>query len=113
MRTRLFLLSAVILGITAVVLWFTVMRQSPGLKAGPIVGWGGELVGVESKGLFVQVAAGERHSLALRKDGAVVAWGDNSAGQCRVPKPNKDFVAVAAGAAHSMAIRNGRTSSSQ
>ena len=33
----------------------------------------------------VAIAAGAWHTLALRADGAVVAWGDNSSGQCDVP----------------------------
>ena len=31
------------------------------------------------------VAAGDYHSLALKADGTVVAWGDNNYGQCTVP----------------------------
>jgi len=55
---------------------------------------------------FVAVAAGGYHSLGLRADGSVVAWGSNAdedgnhAGQCDVPEPNTGFVAVAAGGYH-------------
>jgi hypothetical protein len=45
------------------------------------------------------------HSLALKSNGSVVAWGDNSYGQCNVPDGN-DFVAVAAGASHSLALKS-------
>jgi len=31
------------------------------------------------------------------KSGSIIAWGDNTYGQCNVPSPNSDFVAVAAG----------------
>ena len=48
---------------------------------------------------FVAVAAGGDHSLGLKSDGAIVAWGANDSGQCNVPAPNTDFVAVAAGLA--------------
>src|SRR5207248_6310017 len=33
----------------------------------------------------IAIAAGRRHGLALRADGSIVAWGDNSQGQARVP----------------------------
>ena len=45
---------------------------------------------------FVAVAAGYSHSLGLKADGSIVAWGDNANGQCNVPAPNSGFVAVAA-----------------
>ena len=46
---------------------------------------------------FVAVAAGGYHSLGLKADGSIVAWGDNGYGQCNVPAPNAGFVAVAGG----------------
>jgi len=51
-----------------------------------------------------QVAAGGgHHSLALRPDGSVVAWGLNNDGQCTVPA---DLVAtqIAGGGHHSLAL---------
>jgi alpha-tubulin suppressor-like RCC1 family protein len=63
---------------------------------------------------LIQVAAGYRHLLALKPDGVVVAWGDNSYGQLNVPsvltvsRINTDplrVVAIAAGAFYSMALR--------
>jgi uncharacterized lipoprotein YddW (UPF0748 family) len=53
----------------------------------------------------IAIAAGARHNLALRADGAVVAWGDNASGQCDVPLWLADAVAIAAGAYHGLAIR--------
>ncbi len=35
----------------------------------------------------------------------IVAWGDNSSGQCDVPAPNVDFVAVAGGVGHSLGLK--------
>jgi hypothetical protein len=35
----------------------------------------------------VEVDAGSNHSVALRSDGSVVAWGENGRGQCDVPAP--------------------------
>ncbi len=52
------------------------------------------------------IAAGENHSLALRADGSVVAWGDNSYGQTDVPSAAKGAVAIAAGWRHSLALKS-------
>jgi alpha-tubulin suppressor-like RCC1 family protein len=49
--------------------------------------------------------AGEDHSLGLKADGSIVAWGRNQEGQCNVPAPNTGFVAVAAGYDHSMGLK--------
>ena len=53
---------------------------------------------------FVAIAAGGRHSLALKSDGSLAAWGNNDYGQTNVP-PGNDFVAIAAGYLHSLAIQ--------
>ena len=58
---------------------------------------------------MVAVAAGDRHCLALRGDGTVVAWGDNNAGQTNVPASLNNAIAVAAGTDHSLALRNDGT----
>jgi len=58
-------------------------------------------------------AAQASDSLALTKDGSVVAWGCGSpsfvdSGQCRVPASAKHGVtAIAAGNAHSLALKPG------
>ena len=57
----------------------------------------------------VAVAAGSSHFLALKHDGTVVAWGDNSAGQTNVPSNLSGVVAIAAGPYHSLALRNDGT----
>jgi hypothetical protein len=54
---------------------------------------------------FVAVAAGSLHSLGLKADGSVVAWGCNFDGQCDVPAPNTDFVAIVAGAWHNLGLK--------
>jgi hypothetical protein len=38
----------------------------------------------QSKCLFVDIAVGSEHCVALQDDGTVVTWGDNRAGQCDV-----------------------------
>ncbi len=51
------------------------------------------------------VACGAGHNLALKADGRVVAWGDNTNGQCNVPLWLSNVVAVGAGYMHSIALR--------
>jgi len=53
----------------------------------------------------VAVAGGQMHSLALKSDGTVVAWGRNIEGQCDVPAGLGSVVAVAGGGYHSMALK--------
>ncbi len=55
---------------------------------------------------FVAVAGGDNHSLGLKANGSIVAWGGNNQyGQCDVPAPNTGFVAVAAGTTHSLGLK--------
>ena len=58
---------------------------------GSIVGWGSQVIGVDLSQGFVAVVAGRYHSLGLKSDGSVVAWGDNKYGQTNLPAPNADF----------------------
>lgn len=51
------------------------------------------------------IAAGRRHTVALKSDGTVIAVGDNKYGQCKVSDWG-DIVAVAAGNVH-MATNTG------
>lgn len=48
---------------------------------------------------------GFTHNLALAGDGHVLAWGDNSLGQCNVPADLTNSIAVAAGGGFSLAVR--------
>jgi alpha-tubulin suppressor-like RCC1 family protein len=45
----------------------------------------------------VGIAAGSSHSLALKKDGTVIAWGSNGDKECDVPSGLTDVVGIAAG----------------
>ena len=74
--------------------------------SGSIVGWGQHVVGVDLAGPFTKVAAGGSHSLGVKSDGSIVAWGYNSSSQCNVPAPNSGFAAVAAGALHSLGLKS-------
>jgi hypothetical protein len=77
--------------------------QGMGLTTeGRIVAWsinGGQEP--PSLGPVAGIGAGDEHFLALMPDGTVVAWGDNSYGQCDVPPGLSNVVAISAGFAHS------------
>ena len=53
---------------------------------------------------LVAVSAGGYHTLGLRENGTVVAWGDNNAGQTNVPTGLTNVIAVAGGGSHSLAL---------
>ena len=53
---------------------------------------------------FVAIAAGLKHSLALKADGSMVGWGANWSGQA-IPRPGTNFVAIAAGD-HNLALKS-------
>jgi len=76
-------------------------------ESGRIVGWGGQVVGVDLSCGYTKIAGGFQHSLGLKSDGSIVAWGWNQAGMCSVPSPNADFVAVDGGAYHTLALKSG------
>ena len=60
---------------------------------------------------IVAIAAGGNHSLALKADGTVAAWGQNVdgegffAGQSVVPSSLSNVIAIAAGDYHSLALK--------
>jgi hypothetical protein len=56
----------------------------------------------------VYVAAGWRHSLALRSDGTILGWGDDSSGQTDLP-PGTNYLTLACGSLHSLALRDDGT----
>ena len=79
----------------------------------PVVAWGdggfGQTNVPDSLLAAVQVAAGPRHALALKKDGTVVGWGGNSAGESSIPAGLSNIVQTAAGFGFSVVLRsNGR-----
>ena len=77
-----------------------------GQSTGSVVGWGGQVV-VEPEALtdFIAVAGGGIHSLGLKSDSTILAWGWNDSGQCNVPSPNAGFIAVSGGYYHSLGLK--------
>jgi alpha-tubulin suppressor-like RCC1 family protein len=53
----------------------------------------------------VQVAAGGYHTVAVKGDGTVVAWGRNDDGQATVPAGLTEVTQVAAGGYHTVAVK--------
>ncbi|MSU40953.1 MAG: hypothetical protein EXS28_04470, partial [Pedosphaera sp.] len=53
----------------------------------------------------VAIAAGVYHTVALKQDGTVVAWGKNDDGQTTVPAGLSGVVAIAAGQYHTVVLR--------
>lgn len=57
----------------------------------------------------MSVAAGDYHSLALKRDGTVIAWGRNDHQQTNVPPTLSNVTAIAAGANHCLALKRDGT----
>jgi alpha-tubulin suppressor-like RCC1 family protein len=66
--------------------------------------WGSSPAGTPADGDLVAVAAGSYHSVGLKEDGSLTAWGLNNHGQTDVPAGN-DYVAVSAGEYFSVALK--------
>ena len=101
LRTKSFLACS----ICATVFIFIAQPGTAAQQTGRIVGWGGQVVGADLDGGFIAVAGGDYHSLGLKEDGSIAAWGHNSDGRCDIPSPNAGFIAVAAGWDHSLGLR--------
>lgn len=54
---------------------------------------------------FVAIAAGADHSLALRSDGSLEAWGNDRRGQVSRTPGGRDFAAISGSYYHSVALR--------
>ena len=57
----------------------------------------------------VAVAAGGLHSLALKNDGTVAAWGYDSVYPAKLPAGLSNIVAIAGGWSHSLALKSDST----
>ncbi len=88
--------------------------------AGTVAAWGGQNTygqnTVNENLQVIEVAAGgdfwlpnSAHSLSLKSDGTVVAWGYDGQGQADVPADLSPVFAVAAGRAHSLALQGDGT----
>jgi len=82
----------------------SIFAQTP---SGYLVTWG-TIVSGPHGGTFSKIAVGQNHSLAIKPDSTLSAWGFNYYGQCNVPT-GSNFVAVAAGYNYSLALRSNGT----
>jgi alpha-tubulin suppressor-like RCC1 family protein len=53
----------------------------------------------------IAISAGYAHCLALRADGSIIAWGDNTFGESTVPANATNVVAISAGYYYNLALR--------
>jgi len=87
------------------------MSDTVFLSVGEVIAWGynGLIATNLPFGLtnITAIAAGDFHSLALRADGTVIAWGERAG--TNVPTGLTNVVAVAAGATHSLAVKSDTT----
>ena len=64
---------------------------------------GSASIGLTNK--MVAISEGGGHSLALKVNGTVVAWGNNTYGEASIPVGLSNVIAIAAGGYHSLALR--------
>src|SRR6267143_982811 len=77
---------------------------------GTVISWGNQVIPYVQPGTRYQaIAAGNYHSLALKSDGTVLAWGENGSGQSTVPANLSGIVAISAGGFHSLALKSNGT----
>lgn len=50
------------------------------------------------------IDAGNTHTIALRNDGKLIAWGDNRAGQLAIPRSYGTVIAISAGYEHTLVV---------
>jgi len=71
--------------------------------------WGQANVPAGLSNVVAVAAGGWGHSLALKSDGTVVAWGYSGDGQTNVPSGLSNVVAIAAGLNDSLALKSDGT----
>ncbi|RJQ68449.1 hypothetical protein D5S17_32085 [Pseudonocardiaceae bacterium YIM PH 21723] len=90
-----------------------VVRSSVSLQvdAGRVVGWGQHAtIPPEAQSGVIAISAGTNHSLALKADGTLIAWGDNTWNQVTIPsEAQHDVIAMSAGEQHNLVLKSDGT----
>ncbi|HBQ59132.1 MAG TPA: hypothetical protein DD671_05770, partial [Balneolaceae bacterium] len=91
---------------------FSLLNQEE-FKGGDVISWGGDRRGQVSQSPafddFIDISAGELHSIALREDVSVVVWGSDRNGQISQSPKENNFIDVSAGSNHNVALtENGK-----
>ena len=80
---------------------------SGAVPSGRIIPWGaGQVLPANAPTNVIAISTSMDHSLALKSDGTVFAWGNNMNGQCTVPAGLGNVGKIAAGEFFSVALRN-------
>lgn len=70
-----------------------------------VVTWGSSLPVPSGLSNVVAIASGGTHAVALKRDGALVAWGQDSSVEANVPAGLTNAVSISAGVRHNLALR--------
>ncbi|MCX6925273.1 MAG: immunoglobulin domain-containing protein, partial [Verrucomicrobia bacterium] len=96
--------------VTSTPAMLSVIPAPTNLPSGTVVAWGDLAMPYVAPGTrFAAIAAGSLHNLAIKADGTVVAWGNDSFGQATVPAELSGVVGVAAGMQFSLALKSDGT----
>jgi hypothetical protein len=108
--SRLFLAAALLAGVL-----MAGVNPSQAAAPGAVVGWGyngdGQLNIPAGLNSATAIAGGTIHSLALKSDGTVIAWGclNYDYGQCNIPAGLTNVTAIAANVYHNLALKSDGT----
>src|SRR5438093_396376 len=81
-----------------------------GAASGGVVSWGLRVLPpFDTATRFIAVSAGGTHTVALKPDGTVAAWGQNCCGQTSVPADLSNVVSIATGYDHSLSLKSDGT----
>jgi alpha-tubulin suppressor-like RCC1 family protein len=105
MHSHHFVLSARLLpGLAAIACLF--FQNATAANYGRVVGWGsGQVFPGNGPTNIAAISTAMDHSLALKADGTVFAWGNNMNGQCNVPAGLTGVSKIAAGEFFSVALK--------
>ena len=90
---------------------FSAVAREPFVPAGTLESWGSNarrqstIPDAYQNAKFIDIAAGQNHTVGLLENGDVVAWGDNSFGQSRVGDNVGKCIMVAAGDNHTVVLK--------